>query len=443
MSAKSFLAVAVAAVVLGGTAAPSLAQSSPTPSPTPTASAPVTIPDTPAGTQLRWVLDAIPRAPLTESELKAHLTPAYYAQVPPDQINQVFQSLAGLTLISVSDARPTEIEAKAAAGSNEFTISLSVDGTGKISGLLFKPITPPKPVPTGWAEIDRRLAAVAPQTGFMAAEITGNSCRTVHAVAPGKARPLGSMFKLYVLGTVAKQIRDGRLSWDTKLTITPELKSLPSGELQNRPDGSKVTVFEAAKLMISISDNTATDLLIDRVGRGAVEKTVRAWGGQAARNTPFLMTREFFVLKGSDYPARAKAYLALDAAERRAYLKNTVPKVPLNSIKAWPEPREIETIEWFGTPADICRAHARLRAFNDPKVGRAMSIDDVGMGRPAWYKGGSEPGVLDLSYSMRSGGRTFFVTTMAADPSKAFNQDETGAELIALSQGAFNLLRRS
>ena len=99
----------------------------------------------------------------------------------------------------------------------------------------------------------------------------------MHGVAAGEKRPLGSMFKLYVLGTVAERIRSGAFGWDTELTITPELKSLAGGQLQDRPDGSKVTVLEATRLMISISDNTATDLLIHKVGKKAVERTMRAW----------------------------------------------------------------------------------------------------------------------------------------------------------------------
>ncbi len=117
------------------------------------------------------------------------------------------------------------------------------------------------------------------------------TAKPVHGVAADQPRSLGSLFKLYVLGAVAQEVKLGRLAWDDELTITDERKSLPSGELQDRPDGSKVAVKDAAKLMISISDNTATDLLIDRVGKPVVEGVIRSWSSHADRNIPLLTTR--------------------------------------------------------------------------------------------------------------------------------------------------------
>jgi len=63
------------------------------------------------------------------------------------------------------------------------------------------------------------------------------------------------------------------------LTITAQLKSLPSGELQTKPDGTQISVQDVATKMISISDNTAADMLISLVGRPAVEAALprAAW----------------------------------------------------------------------------------------------------------------------------------------------------------------------
>ena len=46
------------------------------------------------------------------------------------------------------------------------------------------------------------------------------------------------MFKLYILSAVANQIDAGDLKWDQQLTITEQIKSLPTGALQNKPDGT-------------------------------------------------------------------------------------------------------------------------------------------------------------------------------------------------------------
>ncbi|MFI6498827.1 serine hydrolase [Nonomuraea typhae] len=431
MTSKSLLALAVAGTLaagFGGVAAPAGATT------VKVSPADVEIPATPAGQQLRWMLDAVARAPVPENEIKEHVAAAFLASVPPAQFNKTFQALKGLTLTSVESAAPTALTADGTAAGREVHIVLVVDGDGKLSTLMF-PDTPPK----SWKELDGQLAKTAPQYSFLAAEIKDRRCRPVHDAGSQKARPLGSMFKLYVLGAVAGQIREGKYTWDTQLTITPELKSL-GGELSGRPDGSKVSVYEAAKLMISISDNTGTDLLIGKAGRKAVEKTLRTWRGPRQGNVPFLTTRELFVLKGAGYPQHADAYKRLGTEAKRAYLRDTVAEVPLSTIKPWDKPRELETLEWFASPAEICRAHAELRRFPDPKVGQVMSANPGGLAEGTWFKGGSEAGLHNLSHSYRAGKKVFFITAMRTNPSAPF-PSTADFDAISLAQGAVKLLK--
>ncbi|GAA3794023.1 hypothetical protein GCM10022226_11630 [Sphaerisporangium flaviroseum] len=425
------------------TAGPSATRAT-TASPRPT----VAIPDTPVGRQLRWFLEAASAPPIPEDELVAHLNADFLKQVPPATFNKVVEGVAGLVLDELIDVKPTALVGLVSTASGRFRLSISADASGLIAGLLLSPVTSPSPSPASWADIGKRLRAVAPQVGFLAAEVTRQGrCRPVYAVAPGTPRPLGSMFKLYVLGAVAGRIGRGELSWDDKLTIRPELKSLPSGELQDRPDNSTVTVREAAKLMISISDNTATDLLIHRAGRRTVEARNAAWSGHAERNVPFLTTRELFALKGADYPRLAERYLTLGSKQRRGYLGRTVARVLLSDITPWTTPRDLDTIEWFASPADVCRAFAGLSQIDDRNVGEAMSAQDAGLALDredwpvVWHKGGSEPGLLALGFLARSAkGKTYVVTTLTADPRAALNESAAGQELLALIRGAFTLL---
>ncbi|WP_049556189.1 serine hydrolase [Nonomuraea sp. SBT364] len=407
----------------------------------------VEIPDTPLGDALRWVLDASGRAPIGESELAGHFSPEFLAAVPAGQINQVLAAYRDMRVLAVSVQHAAALVASVETGGRRYLLTVGVDGAGLINGLRITEPPEPRPAPASWDELERRLRAAAPRAGFVAAEVTGRSCRPVRGVAADVRRPLGSMFKLFVLGTVAAQIKRGAYGWDTELTITPELKSLPSGRLQDRPDGSKVTVLEAAELMISISDNTATDLLVHRAGRRAVERTMRAWTkGHERRNEPLLTTRELFVLKGARYPELAERYLAEDTRGRRAYLADVVAKEPLSGITGWQEPRELGTIEWFASPMDVCRAYAGLAKLDDGRIAGIMSANDAGIGlpedrwSPAWFKGGSEPGVFDLSFRARtSGGRTYVVTLMGVNPDAPFDDGRTGQEFLALARGAFGL----
>lgn len=411
----------------------------------------VEIPGTPLGDALRWLLDASTRAPIMESELAEHLAPAFLAQVPAEAFNQTLAAIKDLRLLGLTVAHANALYARVETGGTPYILELSVDATGRITGARLSAPPTPQPTPASWKELDERLRKAAPQVGFLAAEVTRGDCRPVHGVAAGEKRPLGSMVKLYVLGTVAERIRSGAFGWDTRLTITPELKSLPTGQLQDRPDGSEVTVLEAARLMISISDNTATDLLIHKVGKKAVERTMRAWTRSAdRRNVPLLSTRELFTLKGADHPRLAERYLSMSDAGQRAYLARTVAKVPLSEITAWAEPRDLDTIEWFASPTGICRTYAKLAKLGDKRVGEAMSLSDGGLGLDkgtwpsVWFKGGSEAGVLDLSYLARTDdGRTFVVTVMGADPAEPLDENQVGQEFAALVRGGFALARNS
>ena len=189
---------------------------------------------------------------------------------------------------------------------------LEVDAQGLISGLDFEsagPVLPP--APTTWQGVDAAIRSAAPQVRLLVAEVTGGSCRPVHGIDPGTAAPLGSAFKLYVLAALATAIAAGKVSWAQPLTVTAQLKSLLSDGLQNEPDGTRVSVQDAAAKMISISDNTAADMLINLVGRPAVEAALTT-GGMAdpSVNQPFLTTRELFILRLHQWPALARRYIA-------------------------------------------------------------------------------------------------------------------------------------
>ncbi|PRX58670.1 beta-lactamase class A [Nonomuraea fuscirosea] len=444
--ATAAMAVTMTACVSGP--APVQANTAPTASPTPSSTAPQ-IPGTPAGKQLSWLFEAVPRAPIADDELAGHFTADFLKAVPPAQINQIFADVKGMRLERIVGSDDSQLVARVVAGGTPFEIVIVVDGAGLMTGLQFREPVEAKPAPKSWAEVDKLLRAVSPQTGFLAAELTGKGrCVPAHTIAADRARPLGSMIKLYVLGTVADRIERGAFGWDTQLTIKDELKSLPTGKLQDRPDGSKVSVLEAAKLMISISDNTATDLLIHKVGRKAVERTMRAWGVRAKGNVPLLTTRDLFALKGADYPRLAKRYLSLSPGKRQAYLEQVVARTPLAQIKPWTEPRELDTIEYFASPSDICRAYGHLVRQGDKRVGEALSINDAGLGLDekqwptVWFKGGSEAGLSDLSFLARTKtGKTYVVTTMAVDPTAPIT-DQDGLDQLVVSRAAFTLLTK-
>ncbi|HJU89983.1 MAG TPA: serine hydrolase [Gemmatimonadaceae bacterium] len=77
--------------------------------------------------------------------------------------------------------------------------------------------------------------------------------------------PTASLIKVPVLVTVYDLVAKGELSLDDRLTVLKIDKVPGSGVLQHMHDGTEITVRDAAWLMITISDNTATNLLLDRI----------------------------------------------------------------------------------------------------------------------------------------------------------------------------------
>ena len=202
--------------------------------------------------------------------------------------------------------------------------------------------------------------------------------------------------------------------------------------------------------MISISDNTAADHLIHRLGRARVERELERLGNaHPAADRPFLTTRELFVLKGHDYPRLAARYLRAAAPGRRAQLA-AIDRVPLSAITPWTTPRRINTLEWFATPGDICRALAglseRSRGSGMAPLGVAMSTNDqyIGLDRRrfplVWYKGGSEPGVLTVNFlAGTERGDRVAASLLLSDPGQALDEAALVPEAIALARGGLEL----
>jgi hypothetical protein len=418
---------AVAALVLGLAPAPAPA-------------APVATADS----QFAWLVDVTSRLPATDSELRQHLDATMLAAVGgADGFNKVVQPLGAFTAGPVvSRTADTLRRVVTAASAGGLLATLVVDAGGLLSGFT---LTPYLPAPTSWAQLDSALKKLAPRVSFAAARVTASGCRLVHGVDPGTARPLGSAFKLYVLGALARTIGAGNLSWNTPLALNPAWKSLPSGVLQDQPDGKVYTLAQYADYMISISDNTAADHLLHEVGRDRVGEQFGLFGNHATGNAPVLTTRELFVLRSWHYPLVATAYAAMSPRLRGPAL-TALDRVPLTSLGAWAQPRMIDKLEWFGSPLDMCRAMAGLWAFHDPQVGTAMTRNDGGIGMPAagfptvWFKGGSEPGVLTLNYlAQASDGSLVTASLMLSDPAHPLDEATAAPQALALLRGALHL----
>jgi beta-lactamase class A len=398
--------------------------------------------------QLNWLLDASARVPVPADELAQHLTAQILAASGGAAgFNKVLTRLGRLTLSQVLLNQPSHVEAviDGSTGANE--LNLLTDSSGLIADFG---LTPYLPAPKTWEELDTRLRALGPQVSFASMTIGPGGCRLIHGVNAASAGPLSSAFSLYVLGALGQAVASHRASWDQQLAINDQWKSLPPGILQNEPAGTELPLSLYAQYMMSLGDHTAIDHLIHFLGRTAVQAQMFLTGNRAApRNIPLLTTRELAVLRGVNYPALADSYLAMSPRQRAAELA-TLDQIPLSQVQRWTQPEMINQIEWFASPADLCRAYAALWRQNArpglSAIGAALSANDgaISLDRTqyplVWFAGGSEPGVLTLSFLARAADGQIVVSSLElSNPGSAFNQNAVIGEALALARGGIQL----
>ncbi len=114
---------------------------------------------------------------------------------------------------------------------------------------------------------------------------------------PDRPFPTASVFKIPVLYELLLQVEEGRLDLDARVAVTEEMKSPGSGVLKELTSSPALSVADLAMLMIIISDNTATDILVDMVGKQAVNQRLAGWGFSVTR-VPMSCRELLFELAG-------------------------------------------------------------------------------------------------------------------------------------------------
>ncbi len=78
--------------------------------------------------------------------------------------------------------------------------------------------------------------------------------------------PTASVIKIFVLGKLYQEVAQGKLKLTDEVVLRDSNKTPGSGILQFMDPGLKLTLRDAAWLMINLSDNTAANMLADEVG---------------------------------------------------------------------------------------------------------------------------------------------------------------------------------
>lgn len=399
--------------------------------------------EAPLDTRLAWLADLFNSGELEESEYQATFTQEFIQAVPYADFLPIVQQISAVGRdwsvgeFEEREANEATVLLESADGQTvRAIISVEGDVPHRIAGLLLQPGEPPT-LDDPPADLDSAVARLEELGSLELAvmEIDGGQCEPIVTAGSGGSAPVASAIKLYVLAAVADAVEAGEFDWDTDITISDDLKSVPTGVLQNEEEGATFSVREVAETMIAFSDNTGTDHLIDLVGREAVEQALADHGMEDPDpNIPFLTTMELTALKLGPGAGLATQWIDADEEGRRAILDQISDITPADiPLAEFDRPIHPDTVEWFATPADMCRVLVDLWDMGEP-VTQILTInpglpDEEGAFESVAFKGGSEPGLVAMNWLVeRTDGRRFVIAGSLLDPEQPL--DELEATLL-------------
>ncbi|KKS32700.1 MAG: beta-lactamase [Candidatus Amesbacteria bacterium GW2011_GWA2_42_12] len=120
--------------------------------------------------------------------------------------------------------------------------------------------------------------------------------------------PAASIMKVPIMLAVRQATSEGKLTWDTKYTLKDEDKRSGSGPIEFMDAGSELTVQQLTEYMIKNSDNTASMVLSNMLGRDVIDKEILLLGMEHTNfrdytTTAFdvgLMWRKIYEMKNED-----------------------------------------------------------------------------------------------------------------------------------------------
>ncbi len=104
-----------------------------------------------------------------------------------------------------------------------------------------------------------------------------------YGMLPDEPVRTASTIKLAIMVECFEEAASGKLKWSEPLKVTDAEKVSGSGLVQDFTDGDTLPIRDMLDLMIVVSDNTATNLILNRIGGDAVNRRMAQLGLQQTR----------------------------------------------------------------------------------------------------------------------------------------------------------------
>lgn len=362
----------------------------------------VDLPDTPAGATTEHTLEVLNAEEDSSAEdwddmLQEELSEVMSADELAEVLNLQIRPARPFTAIDYQGTETASTTRLEGNGEEDLDLHIEIDGEGQLTGIRFTEAQDRPESAASFDEVEERLSELPAQSQLLVVQ----DGEELLSVGDGDPAALGSVFKLWVLLATVEAVEAGETAWDETLELAEEHISLPSGELQNEDPGFEITVEDAALAMISISDNTATDLLIDHVGREAIQQTFENIDPDDPELwDPMLTTRELFQLRWGD-PELGQEYSAADTERRYKILDELDGReLEITELDATADDGAERDLEWYATADDVVAVHQHLEdsAANHPQIRDILGANPGVVSENPWwnylaFKGGNSPGV--------------------------------------------------
>lgn len=418
------------------------------------------IPTTTAGKQLQWVLDALNN--LDVSDAPERCSEAFLDFISIEELESTFREIKEevyegkeiVAIRAVAGDRDDSVDAIITGVGMPNALSLLLmtdDQTGKIAVLRFAPAGGNNAGGGGGGGKWDPLANDAQQLGGLVSygvyEIQPRDPKQpdgplellpVTGQEEHRALNIATTMRLYVLNAIVEQVQAGKVTWDTRLVIADNLKSLPGngeGRMQLEAPGRGYPLRRFAELMMTADDNTATDHIITMLSREVVEESVNARNDNAALNVPFLTTREAYALKlaGDETPAR---WIEATDDEQRTMLTTGAgafaSKPDVAKLANWARSPRVSDIGWFASAEQLCELMKHMRELEvqqdsmliSPWIRSTTGIAlDPQVWKSAAYVGASEPGAMSGVWLLeRQDGKLYTFSAIWNDPDAETDQ---------------------
>ena len=341
--------------------------------------------------------------------MEAIFDPSFLAQIPEAQLRQIFGDLRAQLGACTGHRLLDKPSSHAWRARWSFESGFRIDGVLGLSEatparIVMLHFDVPGREEDSWQAIEEDARALPGLCSLELRELATG--RVLVSLEPSLRLGIGSTSKLVIFSCLLDRIAAGRLAWSHRIELEARAISGSSGVMHCWPVGSPLTVHTAAVLMLTMSDNTAADLLLHELGREAVEEVAGeiATPGSAAR-ARFPSTRAFLKLA------------ACSAAQQAEY-RDVAPEQQLPMLErlesAPPELGDVTSqalpdgVGWYFSALEICNLLERIRSqIEDDEVARALlGASPQAIAAPAWAyvgsKGGSSPGRFSLAALLRS-----------------------------------------